>query len=643
MRQRRIILCIFTLAAVDTGIPNIAFSQGAEWGEDWSGNGRDDHFFDDFDDNPDDPGYGNPDLGWIDLDEDGNLDEEWRDCDDDGDWDRRLRDKDDDGDYDNGDGDANENGTIDEKWVDRDSDGRKDANEWRAVPERGQGSFPDGPRPREQRSSSCAPSPCPDFPPSVPCETTGGCCLADRRQCAPLSESDCLAQGGLPTQQCGQDADGDGVDDACDLCPDSLAGAATNQFGCPPKYSCDTDRDGDVDYDDLAWFDSCISGPRALFDRECGANPDVNSDNDVDLADFAKYQQCFAGPNVLPAPECLIPQDVIITEDVPFRPPTVRSDGSPMPDPSVANNITRVTLDIASEVKTVLRLEEPPGLTNQYGVAIDKEADGVCDLWVHISDPRSKVASLTDERFNVIGSLPIALSDDRKEISFTLPIELVGDDPALVVFTFDRALAEYRTPLFILGEQIEMLPVNVAARNVAIDIVVDTATMNVVQLAAKHSPPDGCAGCCVVRVGARWHYAWNDVIGLDVNGHLFVVSWWSIGGNFYKRVKHDDDGDGMFEPGEGDGWFATCPYVGGCNSEEYKRNAAGNLVVQHRVEDHGADDDGDGKRDVMFFVYDLDKHQHSASHHENGLQVTGHDAPPHPGPHAAPGDLEFWR
>lgn len=54
------------------------------WGEDWDGDGKDDHFFTDEDRD------GNPEVMWVDTDEDGTRDEGWSDPTDDGDWDSKM-------------------------------------------------------------------------------------------------------------------------------------------------------------------------------------------------------------------------------------------------------------------------------------------------------------------------------------------------------------------------------------------------------------------------------------------------------------------------------------------------------------------------------------------------------------------------
>jgi hypothetical protein len=67
----------------------------------------------------------------------------------------------------------------------------------------------------------------------------------------------------------------------------------------------DLDRDGDVDGDDAALFESCASGPGIPQSPACGEmDIDQDHDGDVDQADFGIFQRCFRGPNVPADPNC---------------------------------------------------------------------------------------------------------------------------------------------------------------------------------------------------------------------------------------------------------------------------------------------------------------------------------------------------
>ena len=80
-----VLLCPLFLA-VSTICANDTYAQEGpqSWGEDWDGDGKDDHFFTDSDRD------GNPEIMWVDHDEDGTKDEGWSDPVDDGDWDSQI-------------------------------------------------------------------------------------------------------------------------------------------------------------------------------------------------------------------------------------------------------------------------------------------------------------------------------------------------------------------------------------------------------------------------------------------------------------------------------------------------------------------------------------------------------------------------
>jgi hypothetical protein len=63
----------------------------------------------------------------------------------------------------------------------------------------------------------------------------------------------------------------------------------------------DLDFDGDIDLDDFAKFDECLTGPR-LWGEAAKTRPgcellDFDSDWDVDWTDFGQFQLAFTGPN----------------------------------------------------------------------------------------------------------------------------------------------------------------------------------------------------------------------------------------------------------------------------------------------------------------------------------------------------------
>jgi hypothetical protein len=102
----------------------------------------------------------------------------------------------------------------------------------------------------------------------------------------------------------------------------TVAGQVSNTWArwgpLGPFLAADFDQDCDVDADDLARFNACLTGPGLLYDpanlpANCHQTPDASNhipadfdhDGDVDQTDFAKLQRCYTGPNISPPPDCL--------------------------------------------------------------------------------------------------------------------------------------------------------------------------------------------------------------------------------------------------------------------------------------------------------------------------------------------------
>lgn len=86
------------------------------------------------------------------------------------------------------------------------------------------------------------------------------------------------------------DADHDRVGDACDACPATVPGASADAAGCPPLMPCDADRDGDVDEADCLIFQSCAGGPQMPLSSQC-SRWDLDLDGDVDQSDYGIFQR----------------------------------------------------------------------------------------------------------------------------------------------------------------------------------------------------------------------------------------------------------------------------------------------------------------------------------------------------------------
>lgn len=67
----------------------------------------------------------------------------------------------------------------------------------------------------------------------------------------------------------------------------------------------DFDHEGDVDADDLAFFDLCASGPAIPQDDPACQAAKLDSDEDVDQTDFGLFQRCYSGEGVRGNPFCL--------------------------------------------------------------------------------------------------------------------------------------------------------------------------------------------------------------------------------------------------------------------------------------------------------------------------------------------------
>ena len=83
---------------------------------------------------------------------------------------------------------------------------------------------------------------------------------------------------------------------------------ANGSFNFPVQASVpvapDLDGDCDVDADDFALFEACVSGPALPLEAGCTA-PDFDLDVDVDMADFGEFQRCYGGANVPADPNCV--------------------------------------------------------------------------------------------------------------------------------------------------------------------------------------------------------------------------------------------------------------------------------------------------------------------------------------------------
>jgi hypothetical protein len=71
------------------------------------------------------------------------------------------------------------------------------------------------------------------------------------------------------------------------------------------RLGADFDHDGDVDQDDYAHFQRCLTGEGVPQNDPACLNARMDNDTDVDAADFEIFYKCMSGPNVPASPECL--------------------------------------------------------------------------------------------------------------------------------------------------------------------------------------------------------------------------------------------------------------------------------------------------------------------------------------------------
>ncbi len=75
----------------------------------------------------------------------------------------------------------------------------------------------------------------------------------------------------------------------------------------PATINADFDGDGDVDMDDFAHLQACLTGPDTIQSDPACQNALLDADSDVDADDLALFLNCMSGANVPAAPECTTP------------------------------------------------------------------------------------------------------------------------------------------------------------------------------------------------------------------------------------------------------------------------------------------------------------------------------------------------
>ncbi len=101
------------------------------------------------------------------------------------------------------------------------------------------------------------------------------------------------------------DADHDGVGTVCDACPETGFAGYVNVQGCPLKAFGDFDGDVDVDQEDFARLQLCLSGPGIPQAAPACAPALLDADQDVDANDIARFQDCMSAPATAVKSSCL--------------------------------------------------------------------------------------------------------------------------------------------------------------------------------------------------------------------------------------------------------------------------------------------------------------------------------------------------
>jgi kumamolisin len=88
------------------------------------------------------------------------------------------------------------------------------------------------------------------------------------------------------------------TEDAC-----TQSGCASIPLTVLTPVAADLNHDCDVDLDDLATFQACLSGPGVPYSGDC-AKADFDQDGDVDQDDFGVFQRCYSGSSIPADPAC---------------------------------------------------------------------------------------------------------------------------------------------------------------------------------------------------------------------------------------------------------------------------------------------------------------------------------------------------
>ena len=129
------------------------------------------------------------------------------------------------------------------------------------------------------------------------CDAGAGACCIQNECVDEMTEGDCAASGGSyggDDTSCQDDADSDGIPNACDNCIGAANPAQEDCDGDGLGDACDPDIDDDgvLNDDDVCDF----TPPSSFVEPDGSLLGDLDADCDVDLNDFARMQLRFTGP-----------------------------------------------------------------------------------------------------------------------------------------------------------------------------------------------------------------------------------------------------------------------------------------------------------------------------------------------------------
>jgi hypothetical protein len=331
----------------------------------------------------------------------------------------------------------------------------------------------------------------------------------------------------------------------------------------------------------------------------------------------------------------------------------LRALTTPATDP--AGNITRAVVRASrSSITVKIETAAPANGLQQYAVHLDTDRDGEGDAWVIVHDVEGHRAILADNQLVVNTLLDVRVDQHGRALEVVVPARTLteiaplrgGRPPPAVFLSIALASGAQVTQIFQLGELLDLVSVPVAPAP-SITLVEAVEVKGLRFMSSKKVPVEGMekstdADGNEIR---DWQYTGNTREYRNADGTLkcrFETWALDLGGEgpntddvLAIRVVHADGTQG---------WIARCPYEGGDNFALYLDTNEDEIVdfLIYSSTDTGADDDRDGREDMVAYLYYCDTRTHVADHREDERSPQGHTAT-HVGPHARYADLEPWK